>query len=506
MLELFKYQDVGSRWLAERKYGLLADEMGLGKSAQLVTACDIVGADRFFLACPSVARANWLNEFEKFSNKKRKIKVYYDGMQEPPEEDESVIISYDLLPKYKYKGRFGAMILDEFHMLKNPEAKRTKAALGKTGCVHQSDRIWVATGTPMPNNASELWVLLYLFGKTKLGYDVFIERYCTTFFAHGKKRVTGTKKHMIPELHTLISSVMLRRMKDEVMKDLPKLSWHDMVCEPGEVDIKNDLSLYPRYELNVENGKELMMREVARERHILNEMYDRVQPPTVGPTGDQIGKFENITSQVATNFQTLRRYTGLAKVDMAAHVISQFIDTGREEKLVVFAYHLSVIENLKEKIKKYKPVIVTGGTPGKRRQDQVDKFYDNPKCKVFLGQITAAGTAITLTNAKVAIFVEQDWVPANNAQAAMRIHRLGQTEKCTILNLVLDCPVDRRVAAANKRKIKEILGVLAGVPVSQSERTEELRPPKHIPVTREFNGRTITRDEMIENKKKRKSK
>ena len=111
---------------------------------------------------------------------------------------------------------------------------------------------------------------------------------------------------------------------------------------------------------------------------------------------------------------------------------------------------------LEAALAEYSPAVIKGGTPADRRQAAVDAFQSDPKCRVFLGQNTAAGTAITLTAASEVWLVEPSWVPADNQQAAMRCHRIGQTDSVLVRFCALSGSMDENIAEALRRKVKTL--------------------------------------------------
>lgn len=249
--ELFEFQKIGADWLASRRVALLSDSMGLGKSAQAIRAADLIGAQRICVVCPSVARENWRREFEKFSVQDRDFQIV-SSQKEEIDSTRSTIISYDLLVSniFGIAARYDALILDEVHFIKSIEAKRTAAVFGSRGLVRHSSRIWALSATPAPNDVSEMWGLLYTFGATSLKRDEFIDRYCTTIQSNYGLKVTGNKPEMVPELKSILHQVMLRRKKEEVMAQLPPISFSTVVVPAGEVDFGNHASLctyaYPK--------------------------------------------------------------------------------------------------------------------------------------------------------------------------------------------------------------------------------------------------------------------
>jgi SWI/SNF-related matrix-associated actin-dependent regulator 1 of chromatin subfamily A len=447
--ELSPYQWTGAKFLAANNHALLADDMGLGKTSQAITAADMVGAQKILVICPAVARVNWQREFAMWSLFSMTFKVCFSGEDEPTDR---TIVSYDYATDHvKRLTRFvwDLVINDESHFIKEPEAQRTVAIYGKEGIVRKTKRMWDLSGTPAPNNAAELWPMLFTFGITTLSYTAFVSRFCKTCWVkgHGKPRlkILGNKEEMIPELRDLLKKIMLRRLKEEVMTELPPIKYDDIVVEAGPVDIEVEAS-FARYIYPIDQRKELF-EKMEKEKRIVEETVERL-----GFTKNGMQVLEGIADSVST----LRRYTGLQKVKETADLITQELEVNAYDKIVIFAIHRDVIEGMRVKLSKFGAVTLYGGTPPASRQKNIDRFQNNPKCRVFIGNIQAAGTAITLTAACQVLFIEQDWVPGNNAQAAMRCHRRGQTRPVFVRFVGLADSIDQKVSQVLKRKAKDL--------------------------------------------------
>lgn len=231
----------------------------------------------------------------------------------------------------------------------------------------------------------------------------------------------------------------------EVLTQLPKIHFVHHTVEPGEVDIDVETS-FVQYVFPNDRRKELE-EKLKKERMLLEGVLS-----LESMTKDKMKVLEGM----ATSVSTLRRYSGLQKVEPVAELIKSEFELGLYEKIVIFAIHRDVIEGLRVRLSKYKPVTLYGGTDPETKQKNVDKFQKNPKTRVFIGNIAAAGTNITLTAACNVTFIEQDWVPGNNAQAAMRVHRIGQKENVTVRFVSLNSPMDERVTQVLRRKTKEL--------------------------------------------------
>lgn len=457
MIQLRPYQEAGVQFLFNRRVALLADEMGIGKSAQAIRACSFSKAEKILVLCPASARINWQREFIKFTDDAfALVQVVFSAKMDfktswmilggkPLEHSRGITVcSYDLttnaaLLKKLLAVEWDALILDEAHYLKTRTAKRTKAVFGKGGLIHKAKRTYALSGTPAPNNPSELWPMLTAFGVTKLPYWEFVQRYCTGHETNYGFQITGANRSRIPELKELLKPIMLRRKKEDVLKDLPPITYSDIVVEAGPVD--EEIHFYDMWRLK--NGS------LETKLQAQKELVENVFKATKGP--DQLKGLEALIQSVST----MRRYVGLQKLQSIINLVKDDF-AGGMEKIVIFAVHRDVIEGLRVALAEFKPVTLYGGTPAEKRQANIDKFTTNPRCRVFIGNVTAAGTAINLTVAHHVLFAECSWVPAENAQAAMRCHRIGQEKPVTVRFAGLAGSIDERIQAVLRRKTADL--------------------------------------------------
>lgn len=434
-MNLFPYQIEGADFLANRSKALLADAMGLGKSAQVIRACDMAGVENALVLCPASVRYNWDREFGRFSDKNRPTSLLLSGKNKP-RFDGVTICSYDLLKSASvYKAltshAWDALILDECHYLKGREAKRTKAVFGPRcdgleGVAAKAKRVWALSGTPAPNDPSELYVLMKAFALWKRPYWDFVARYCQGFDNGFGFQITGAKN--TAELKQTLAPIMLRRKKEDVMKDLPPLSYSEVLLDPSMLVHPDDLKAWQEAEEG-QDGEAL--------KQALKD-FDAQDRPL-----EDIG------------LASLRRVTGMAKVRPAAALIADELHRpGGMDKVVVFAIHRDVITYFRECLAAYDPVIVWGGTTPEKRQRNIERFIHNAKCRVFIGNINAAGTGIDGLQGSCAevVFLESSWTPASNAQAVMRVHRIGQKKPVRVRFMALADSIDERVQTVLKRK------------------------------------------------------
>jgi len=157
---------------------------------------------------------------------------------------------------------------------------------------------------------------------------------------------------------------------------------------------------------------------------------------------------------------SVRRMLGMAKLRGALEYILDMLDNlPPERKVLVFAHHAEVIALLAQNLAAFSPAVLTGKTTPREREFAVDKFLTDPKCRVFIGNIQAAGTAITLVGPRCkcsdVVFVESSWTPMDNAQAACRVHRIGQKDGVVARMLSAAGTVDDLINSLLVRKARE---------------------------------------------------
>lgn len=444
MTDLYPYQRAGVAWLAQQKTALLADEMGLGKTAQAILAAAEVRAKSIGVVCPASLRLNWRREFARW---------WPDWIEMPT----LYVESYDKVARGIWKKpQFDVLVIDEAHYAKTASARRTTMLYGKdadgTGLVAHAKHVWLLTGTPAPNNPAELWTHLralrpaLVTGKNgkPASYWSFAKRYCHVVDqGFGPKIMRGKN---LPELKALIAPFVLRRTKVEVLNDLPEIRF-DVLPLDGDI-------------LKAARG--------------LNETIDGINLLDQGHRLKTVLADHGVDGlrAIASHVATVRRITAMAKVPALIDWIENFLESG--EKLVVFAHHRDVLDALDKAFRVEAGFV---GTPRQywnvsmaridgattNRQGEVDLFQSNPKCRLFIGQLQAAGTGLTLTAASTVLLAEQSWVPAENVQAAARVHRIGQKNACQVWSAVLAGSIDEQVGDALTRKMNDLVQLFGSV-------------------------------------------
>lgn len=373
------------------------------------------------MLCPAIAKINWRREFAKWQTMERELLVFsYDKMTQSKEvRNEIAKLAPDVL------------ILDEAHYLKNRQAKRTRLVYGQycrgDGLVRFADRIWLLSGTPIPNDVSDFWTHLKAIWKYPLTYADYTLYFCKTWNGQFGLKVLGNKAERMQEFKDILRGIMKRRRTEAVLKELPPLFWQESLIE---VDGWQDMR-------HVEDPAERAAIElILRNAVVEDDLSDKIE-------------------SIAPHLAQIRRLTGIAKAKPIAQQVATELRDNAYDKVIIFAHHRAVMETLRDELAEFNPAYVVGGM-GKEKQDEIDRFQTDPECRVFLGQILSCSTAITLTAATNVVFAELDWVPATNAQAAKRAHRIGQTKPVIVRTFGLAGSVDEIVSRTLVRKSRMI--------------------------------------------------
>lgn len=418
-MKLKPWQAYGAVWLSERRHALLADEMRVGKTLTALTAAQLIGAKRILILCPAFARANWAAEVYRlwpdhpaYVVRTKAHLVSLSAGSYPA----VYITSYGLIPKTE-AAPWDLVIADESHFLRSCPATRTRLVLGKGGLVHRAQYFWALSGTPAVNHYAELWTIAHVFGVYSGSYERFCKEFCHMRLVRREWVPCGSKN--AEALKALLAPVMLRRRFTEVA--------------PEQAPIE-----YGEYVLDV--GQDFLMPD--RERAALSRALATPDPATA---------LASITESVST----LRRLLGLSKVSATVDLLSYELDNSLT-KIVVFAIHREVVAHLALELKKYNPAVVNGSVSAGDRDAALLRFQTDPECRVFIGNITSAGTAIDLSVASDVLFVEASWVPGENQQAAMRLQNMNRVGGVSARFLTTTDSLDIRVTRVLARKAADL--------------------------------------------------
>jgi SNF2 family DNA or RNA helicase len=396
---------VGRDFLAGRTRALLADQMRVGKTPQAILAAAKVGAERSLVVCPAIAVPQWQREWSRWA----------------PDLPPATVISYDRARRdvdELRKQQWDVLIPDECHFAKNPNASRTKAIYGKDGLGWAAKRIWSLSGTPAPNHAGELWPMMRAFGIVGLDYYDFIRRYCTLNETNEPK---GTRADRVPELRELLSKFMLRRTRAEVAPELPDVELDLLMVKP-DYTTQSDPELAAALAAAQDDEARLAL---------LRDWY------------------ESLAAE--------RAATALAKARPLADVVLEALGAKLLTQTVVFGVHTEALEVLTHRLRSngVRAALLYGKTPGPER-DATQVQFQAGQLDVVVANIIAAGTAIDLSAADHGYFLELDWTPANNAQAANRIVSMTKRVPTSFDIATVAGTVDEVIQRTLRRKTSEL--------------------------------------------------
>lgn len=437
--KLEPYQIEGAAFLAANYRASIFDEPGLGKTAQAIRARELVKAERSIVVCPAGVRQVWPYQIRLWGrDNARVVKAdsVFDLVAWQRGKIDVLVMSYEQAVNWSAdiaSDYFDALIIDESHYLKNPEAKRTKAIVGEKGdgiggIAGFASRVWCLTGTPIKNDPADLWVPLRLAGQTRLDFTAFQKR----FF---KQRVgtfsvsNSVRKEALPELQAMLRDMSLMRTFDDVGSSLPPIRLDVLPVDGDSRPVVEYLKQYPGL-------SERIIQSIETEGRLA---------------------FDD-----GTHIATLRALIAEAKAPGYARLITEELKSGTIDKLVIMAHHRRAIQLVTEHLNQHgiRAEMIVGGTSERQREQTVRSFQDDPKgVRVIVGNITAAGTGLTMTAACRLDMLESSWTPADNVQAVRRIRRKGQTRPTLARFVMLNNSFDDSVAKIVTRKASTIVSI-----------------------------------------------
>lgn len=442
-LDYLPFQKAGIRYALNRPNTLFGDEMGLGKTIQAIGVINASPEIRSVLVVsPATLKLNWQRELRKWLV--RPLTVGVAGKSVP--DTDIVIVNYDVLGKFKsiLNRDWDLVIADECHYIKNPKAQRTKHLVGSeekkdgkyvhiAGIADRAKRKIFLTGTPILNRPVELWpIVSSLTPETfPFGFMGFAKRYAAAQETRYGWDFSGAS-HLDELQEKLRGSVMVRRLKKDVLTELPPKRRQVVEIEPTP-EIRHLIA--SETAMLDEHQERLEQHRVAVEIAKASESEDDYNIA--------VARLREVSQVAFDEISKERHELAVAKVPSVIEFLNNALE--QEDKVVVFAHHRDVIDAIRNAFPD-EAVSLTGEDSTDARQKAVDEFQKNPKVKLFIGSIKAAGVGITLTAASHVVFAELDWVPGNVTQAEDRCHRIGQRDNVLIQQLVFDGSLDSKLA------------------------------------------------------------
>ena len=446
-LKLFPYQEVGVTFIELSKgKALIGDDMGLGKTAQSLAWLAMHKEKRpVIVICPASVKVNWGREIDKWIPD-TPFQIINSGKDEIEEDKEVYIINYDLLRKHEeslIEVGASVVILDEATYIKERKSQRTKVTMR---IAKNSPHILALSGTPILNKPIEFFNVLNLLAPTVFKSQwQFGHQFCgmeNNGYGFSYSGATNTEL-----LNFLLKSIMIRREKKEVLKDLPpKRRVFKYIGIPTKI---------------------IRMHEVA-ERELTNAVKDyRIR----GLSSEERSERRMLA---ITALGYLRQVVGMAKAEQTLEIVRPTLEKG--EKIVIFGHHKAVLDKLEEDITKagYGNVRIDGQVTGKKRQNLIDEFQNNPDCKVMVASILAMGMGVNLVSASSVFIVERQWTPAYEEQGEDRLWRIGQEKEVTAWYLVTADTVDDKMNQLIEHKRAMVHKILDGKSQTEESLVSEL--------------------------------
>jgi len=411
LVQPYDYQKEGIAYALQKKRCIMGDEPGLGKTAQAIGTLTASGAFPALVICPASLKVNWQREFKKFGGIDSVIlddnnRGVWQNLLHMKRQDgkplcQVIITNYESLKKFfvrrlirqerftmksiEFDERiklFRSVIIDESHKCKSNKTQQAKFV---QGIAEGKEFVLELTGTPVVNNNEDLIQQLRIMGRLDDfgGYQKFVGRYCQGF----------NKSSHVKELNLRLRNLcFFRRQKKDVLTQLPDKTRSYLVTE-------------------ISNRKEYS----AAEKDVIKYLRDYKD-------ADDEKLQRAIRGDIMVRMNILKQVSARGKIESAAEVIHNTIDTG--EKLIVFCFLKEVVAALRHEFPK--AVTVTGDDNDKQKQHSVDMFQQDENCKLIILNYRSGGTGLTLTAASNVLFVEWPWTAAECEQAEDRAHRNGQ--------------------------------------------------------------------------------
>ena len=453
-----EYQKYGYRWIRTLFHngfgGILADDMGLGKTLQVI--CFLLSemenretGRRCLIVCPASLVYNWKSELERFAPVLSAKMVIGNAAEREwilgqSGECEILITSYDLLRRdaeHYEKLHFFCQIIDEAQYIKNHSIQAAKAVKN----IRAGFKL-ALTGTPVENRLSELWSIFdYLMPGYLYGYQRFREEL-------EQPIVQQNEEAAALRLQKMIRPFVLRRLKQDVLKDLPeKLEENMYASMEGE-------------------QQELYDAHVKRMQLMLDKKSEDEFKSTKLQVLAELTKLRQLCCDPALLYENYRG--GSAKQEMAVSLIRNAVENGH--KVLLFSQFTTMLDRLAESLRAENIAyyMLNGATPKEKRAQMVESFAWDA-VPVFCISLKAGGTGLNLTAADVVIHFDPWWNVAVQNQATDRAHRIGQTNVVNVYRLIAKGTIEEKIVDLQERKTELADRILGGEGVGSGSLTKE---------------------------------
>jgi SWI/SNF-related matrix-associated actin-dependent regulator 1 of chromatin subfamily A len=433
-----EHQKASIQKLVENKKFILADDMGLGKTTSTIIASLETKSKKVLIICPATLKINWKREIENYTDRS----VFIAESKNFSTEHDFVIINYDILKNFHdiknkeesqiIKSKFDLVIVDEAHYIKNAQAQRTKLI---NDIVKDIERLWLLTGTPMTSRPIDYFNLLSLVDSpVAKNWMAYVIRYCSGYqFKVGAKKVWNVMgSSNLEELRDRTSGTILRRLKEDVL-DLP-----DKIISPVYLRLKSK-----EYE------------------NLMGEYYEwyRSNPE----------ESKSLTVQF-TKLTKVRQVIANEKISQTIELAENIIEQGK--KVIIFCNFTESLNQIFSHFGK-SAVKIDGSMSKIERQNSVDKFQEDEKIKIFVGNIKAAGVGITLTAAEAVIMNDLSFLPSDHSQAEDRAYRIGQKNNVLVYYPLFENTIEGLIYDILIAK-KQVIATVLGDNLNETDLVEEI--------------------------------
>jgi SWI/SNF-related matrix-associated actin-dependent regulator 1 of chromatin subfamily A len=425
----FEHQKLAIEKLLANDRFILADSMGCMKTSSTIIASLESGARKILVVCPASLKINWEREIKMYTDKKILI---VEGKKWGSTFDY-YIINYDIIKNFHtmdknensddYKllvnANFDLAIVDEAHFLSNPQASRTQLL---NDVLEKIPKVWLLTGTPLTSRPINFFNLLKIIkSPLALNWQSYVKRYCKGYqFTVKNRKIWNTSgASNLDELREITKNQILRRLTTEIL-DLP-----EKIVTPIYLELDS-------------------------------KMYDEEFDEFI-KISKESKKDENISITI-TRLMKVRQLIAIEKIKYTCELIDKCIEEGN--KVVILTNFTAVVDAIHEQYKK-NSVKLDGRMNKIKKQESVDKFQNDEKIKIFVGNIKAAGVGITLTAGNITIMNDLSFVPAEHAQGEDRTWRYGQKNNVIIYYPIFENTIEMIIYnILNKKKniIDQVMG------------------------------------------------
>jgi len=432
--KLYDYQRVGVNFLLKGQRVICADDMGLGKTLESIAAAEEQGLHRILIITLNSVKFSWESELLKWGSKPITV-VNGDKKKRDKQiadyQEGYMVINYEgarIHPELAGM-QWDVVICDEAHKLKNKDTLHTIAIKQI-----KSTYAWALTGTPMENAPQELWSILnWLFPKSFSSYWKFVEQYCVIneFTNEQGKDIKVPVGAISPkEIHELLQPCMIRRLKTEVLPDLPEKQYTTIPVEMTAAD-------------------RMVYKDVLKDMIAVLDNGDVVVTPTV------LTQFTRLKQVCITQHLLGTKRDGVTSAKLQA--LEDLIESSiKDHKIVVFTTFSEALKIARDNLNNrgWQVAEIHGEVTPEGRQLAVKRFQNDPDCRILIATIQAGGTGLDGLQhvSDMCIFLDKHPNPMKNLQAEDRLMRIGQKNALGVYSIVTKDSIEEYIEYRLLRK------------------------------------------------------